>query len=173
MLDFLKSVFSGKSSFAKPKNIDDLVGHYFKYGDPETQRTTMEIWIQEAEDEEEGIYELISTEFGPWGSSDTSQLIDSTGMIRRCIHYKGRPTTHWLQHRLRKSGLTGKMGKIAHPVFVHSKFGFRGLTVWHVQYPEEDGQNAYIYFDVHTGIRVAQTGQGVLVETSFPMKLPK
>lgn len=161
-----------KSSGPKIESIADLEGHYFKYLDLESHYPLMEVWIQEAEDEEDGYYELITTQFADWGNSDSSQLIDSTGMIRRDPEFKGRPACIWLPPHLREAGLSGKMGKIPHPVNIMTKTKFRGLKVWHVQYPDT-GRAAYIYFDQLTGIKVAQSGCGILAETSLEMKLPR
>lgn len=155
-------------------SIADLEGHFFRYHSPESHQLMMEVWVTEADegDGEEDYFEVITTQYGPWGGTDTSQLVDSTGMIRRCPEYKGRPVCHWLPPRLRSRGLSGKMGKIKHPVTIEVRSSYRGVPAWRVQYALA-GAECFMYFCARTGVKVGDSQVGVLRETSLKMKLPR
>ncbi len=165
-------------SFGRGKTVDDigmLEGHFFKYVDPESLTLMMEVWItasDEHDEEEDDYYEVITTQYGPWGGTDTTELVDGTGMIRRCPEFKGRPVCHWLPPRLRSRGLSGKMGKMRHPVTIEVRSGYRGVRAWRVQYTLA-GAECFMYFCARTGVKLGDSEVGVLHETSFPMKLPR
>lgn len=165
-------------SFGRDKTVDDigmLEGHFFKYVDPESLNLIMEVWVaasDEHDEEEDDYYEVITTQYGPWGGTDTTELVDGTGMIRRCPEFKGRPVCHWLPPRLRSRGLSGKMGKIRHPVTIEVRSSYRGVRAWRVQY-NLAGAECFMYFCARTGVKLGDSEVGVLHETSFPMKLPR